>query len=171
MTAGLTLGMVAVATVTFVPMDRTPQRALSAPEAQASILAATNMVRAQHGCARPLRLNPRLTRAAERQAKAMAEQDFFDHIMPDGTDLEDRVRATGYRFAKLSENIAAGQRDPATALRAWLQSPQHRANIVDCSVTELGVGHVYDPADRAFPGDPAPQFTYWVQVFGKPLTP
>jgi uncharacterized protein YkwD len=154
-----------------VPIDPkgVPRSALHPVDAQAAVLAQTNAARAQYGCKRPLRLNTRLTRAAERQAKAMAEQDFFDHVMPDGTDLADRVRTTGYRFEKITENIAAGQPDTTSALRSWMASPLHRTNILDCSVTELGVGYVYDPSDRPFPGDPSPQFTYWVQVFGKPL--
>jgi uncharacterized protein YkwD len=83
---------------------------------------------------------------------------FFAHENPDGAQVWDRAVTAGYRYRKVAENIAAGQRTAAEVVRGWMESPGHRANILDGELTQIGVGH----AEGGSYG------TYWTQVFGTP---
>jgi uncharacterized protein YkwD len=85
----------------------------------------------------------------------MAADNFFAHDSRDGRGFADRIRATGYP-APRSENIAAGQRTPAAVMDAWMHSAGHKANILDCTATQMGLA-------AATGGDFG---TYWTQDFG-----
>ncbi len=127
------------------------------------VIALTNQARADNGLP-PLTANPLLTAAAQQHAEAMAADAFFDHINPKtGAQPSDRVTAEGYRWSVVAENIAAGDATPADVMAGWLNSPGHRANILDKDVREIGVGYVFKPNDT-FPG-PTGYGHYWVQVF------
>jgi uncharacterized protein YkwD len=73
----------------------------------------------------------------------MRDRGFFSHTDPDGLSPFDRGDRAGVTV--LGENIAYGQPDPASVMTAWMNSPGHRANILDCSYTKLGVGVAYGP--------------------------
>ncbi|MFF6777101.1 sigma-70 family RNA polymerase sigma factor [Streptomyces sp. NPDC012637] len=119
----------------------------------AQVIELANAERAKAGCG-PLTEHSLLTRAAQGHSDDMAARDFFDHTNPDGADPGDRVTAAGYRWSTYGENIAKGQRTPADVMEAWMNSPGHRANILNCSFKEIGIGiHTA--------GGP-----YWTQVFG-----
>ncbi|MEV5974083.1 sigma-70 family RNA polymerase sigma factor [Streptomyces sp. NPDC051921] len=112
-----------------------------------------NSERARAGCG-PLTENSLLTRAAQGHSDDMAARDFFDHTNPDGDGPGERVTAAGYRWSTYGENIAKGQRTPAEVMDSWMNSPGHRANILNCAFREIGIGiHTS--------GGP-----YWTQVFG-----
>lgn len=107
----------------------------------------------------PLTFNPLLNDSAQLYAERMAQEHFFSHTDPDGNSSLDRIRATGYlrppcdcawQYAT-GENLGSGQATPADVVRAWMDSPGHRANILHDQFDELGVGY----ADG-----------YWVQHFG-----
>lgn len=117
------------------------------------VLSLVNAERAKAGCG-PLTANATLARAAQAHSDDMAARDFFDHTNPDGADPGDRVTASGYPWSTYGENIAMGQRTPEQVMEAWMNSPGHRANILNCDFKELGVG-IHDG------GGP-----YWTQVFG-----
>ncbi|WP_331769529.1 CAP domain-containing protein (plasmid) [Embleya sp. NBC_00888] len=114
----------------------------------------TNSERAKHGCG-PLADNAKLQAAAQGHSNDMAKRGYFDHIDPDGADPSRRITAAGYRWSASGENIAAGQASPAEVMNAWMASPGHRANILNCSFEDIGVG-----VDFA-PGGPR-----WTQNFG-----
>ncbi|MGW0465266.1 sigma-70 family RNA polymerase sigma factor [Streptomyces sp. NPDC003027] len=124
----------------------------SDPTAQ-QVIDLANAERAEAGCG-PLTANPLLAEAARRHSGDMAARDFFDHTNPDGDGPGERVTAAGYRWATYGENIAKGQRTPAQVMEDWMNSPGHRANILNCSFEEIGIG-LHDG------GGP-----YWTQVFG-----
>ncbi|MFF9474117.1 CAP domain-containing protein [Streptomyces roseolus] len=117
------------------------------------VLSLVNAERAKAGCG-PLTANATLARAAQAHSDDMAARDFFDHTNPDGAGPGDRVTAAGYPWSTYGENIAMGQRTPEQVMEAWMNSPGHRANILNCDFKELGVG-IHDD------GGP-----YWTQVFG-----
>ncbi|MFD6247643.1 CAP domain-containing protein [Streptomyces roseolus] len=117
------------------------------------VLSLVNAERAKAGCG-PLTANATLARAAQAHSDDMAARDFFDHTNPDGAGPGDRVTAAGYPWSTYGENIAMGQRTPEQVMEAWMNSPGHRANILNCDFKELGVG-IHDG------GGP-----YWTQVFG-----
>ncbi|MEI7030470.1 sigma-70 family RNA polymerase sigma factor [Streptomyces pratensis] len=115
----------------------------AAPAAPAGVVgevtALVNAERAKEGC-RPVRVNDLLSTAAQRHSEDMANRDYFSHTSPDGTDPGDRITAAGYRWSTYGENIAKGQQTPAAVMRGWMDSPGHRANILNCSFKEIGVG-------------------------------
>ncbi|MFJ9868676.1 CAP domain-containing protein [Streptomyces sp. NPDC101165] len=121
--------------------------------AEAEVLKLVNEERAKVGCS-ALAANSSLTRLAEAFSDDMAARDFFDHTDPDGATPWDRAAKAG--IADLGgENIARGQTDAAAVMQAWMDSPGHRANILNCDFKTLGVGvHL---------GSDGP---WWTQDFG-----
>jgi len=106
--------------------------------------------------ASPLTLDSKLTRAAQKHTDFMVSSDELTHDDPAGS-LGERVKAEGYNFSSLGENIAKGfgTNEEVRVMKTWMNSSGHRANILNKSFTNLGVG---------FGGG-----KYWTQVFGKPL--
>lgn len=109
-------------------------------------LCVLNAERARHNL-RPLRLNHKLARAAQRHSRAMARKRFFSHTSLSGASFVDRIRSTGYlsgaRSWMVGENIAygAGSRStPRSIGTAWMNSPPHRANILSSSFRAIGIG-------------------------------
>ncbi|WP_318210477.1 CAP domain-containing protein [Streptomyces sp. SJL17-1] len=117
------------------------------------VIALVNAERAKAGCG-PLSANATLTEAAQGHSDDMAARDFFDHTNPDGAGPGERVTAAGYPWSTYGENIAMGQSTPEQVMEAWMNSPGHRANILNCDFKEIGVG-IHSQ------GGP-----YWTQVFG-----
>jgi uncharacterized protein YkwD len=103
----------------------------------------------------PLKPNAKLFAAARAHAANMAKQDKLAHELDDKTPA-DRVTAAGYKYSRWAENIGWDYRDPKAAVAAWMDSPEHKANILNEEVTEIGVG-----VAKNTKGEP-----YWVQVFG-----
>jgi uncharacterized protein YkwD len=91
--------------------------------------------------------NTRLDRAAVLHSQDMVSADYFDHVAPDGSTMEQRVLAAGYSprapGGEIAENIAAATGSaatPAATVASWMRSPGHRANILDPDFTRTGVG-------------------------------
>lgn len=125
------------------------------------VLELTNKVRTENGL-QPLNSNPFLNRAAVWMAQDMSKNGYCKHTDSLGRGVPDRLEAHGYeKWGRVSENLAAGYMTPAEAVEAWLNSPGHRANLLDPKVTEIGVAFLYDPT--------AKHGYYWVQDFGRPL--
>ncbi|MFF0224623.1 CAP domain-containing protein [Streptomyces sp. NPDC004629] len=106
--------------------------------AEAEVLMLVNGERAKAGCD-ALTANGALARLAEAFSEDMAARDFFDHTDPDGATPWDRATAAGVTGLG-GENIARGQADAAAVMAAWMDSPGHRANILNCDFKTLGVG-------------------------------
>jgi uncharacterized protein YkwD len=109
-------------------------------------LCVLNAERARHHL-RPLRLNRRLSLAAQRHSRAMARRKFFSHTSPGGASFVDRIRSTGYlsgaRSWTVGENIAYGsgsRSTPRSIGSAWMNSPPHRSNILSSSYRAIGIG-------------------------------
>jgi uncharacterized protein YkwD len=139
----------------------TPSTAAPAPSGgvTAQVVALTNAERAKAGC-RPLTVNATLTAVAQAHSQDMATNDYFDHNSQDGRTPFDRMTAAGYRYSTAAENIAAGQRTPRDVMTAWMNSPGHRANILNCALTEIGVGYATRSSSQ--------YGVYWTQDFGTP---
>jgi uncharacterized protein YkwD len=105
-----------------------------------------------------LAVDERLAEAAGAHAADMVDRQYFDHTSPDGSTPASRAEAAGYSGA-VAENIATGYSTAVAVVEGWMDSPGHRANILDCDQRVTGVGH--DPG--SLPGY-APGT--WVQVFG-----
>jgi uncharacterized protein YkwD len=124
----------------------------------AQVLALTNSQRAKAGC-KALSVSSKLTTAAQSHTADMAANNYFSHDSQDGRSPFDRMKDAGYSFSAAAENIAMGQQTPADVMSAWMNSPGHKANILNCTYTQLGVGYAVSKS-----GSP-----YWTQDFGKPL--
>jgi uncharacterized protein YkwD len=129
----------------------TPPDAETAAESE--VLRLVNQERSRVGCS-PVTADPELARLAEDFSEDMAQRDFFGHTDPDGASPWDRAAAAGITDLG-GENIARGQADARSVMDAWMDSPGHRANILNCDYTTLGVGaHLAE-------GGP-----WWTQDFG-----
>nr|QXL90813.1 sigma-70 family RNA polymerase sigma factor [Streptomyces sp.] len=140
----------------------TPTKTATPPPAKPSgvadqVIALVNTERSKAGCG-PVSSNSKLATAATNHSADMAARDYFDHTSPDGKDPGDRITAAGYRWSTYGENIARGQQTPASVMDSWMNSEGHRANILNCSFKELGVG-IHNGS-----GGP-----WWTQAFGTAL--
>ncbi|MFI6739729.1 CAP domain-containing protein [Nonomuraea sp. NPDC050451] len=107
---------------------------------ETEVVKLTNQARAKKGC-RPLIHDPRLHLAAERHSADMGANDRFTHNSSNGRTFDQRIKAAGFSFSSAAENIATGQPTAEAVMRDWLKSSGHRANILNCSFTHIGVGH------------------------------
>jgi uncharacterized protein YkwD len=121
------------------------------------VVTLTNAERAKAGCG-PLTVDSRLTAAAQAHSDDMATHNYFNHTSQDGRTPFQRMAAAGYQFSIAAENIAAGQRTPADVMTGWMNSAAHRANILNCSLKQIGVGY----------GVGGSYGMYWTQDFGTP---
>jgi hypothetical protein len=108
-----------------------------------------------------LLISPSLERAAQLKAEDMALKGYFAHTSPDGTTPWHWFEAAGYDFVYAGENLAVRFDDSAEVVKAWMNSPGHRANILNEHFTEIGIG----VAEGVFEGKPA---VFVVQMFGAP---
>ncbi|WP_407287081.1 sigma-70 family RNA polymerase sigma factor [Streptomyces sp. BP-8] len=104
------------------------------------VLALVNDERAKAGCGK-LTSDDRLARAAQLHSEDMSDNGYFDHASRDGRSFVDRAQAQGYQNPG-AENIAQGQSSPESVMQSWMNSPGHRANILNCDLNTMGVGLV-----------------------------
>lgn len=125
------------------------------------ILDLVNSERAKYGL-NPLSLNEKLDIAADNYSQRMATGDFFSHNDPNGSTMVSRVQQVGYQYTHLGENIAAGQSTAVDVFNGWMNSPGHRANILNSNFTHMGLGYYNLNPD----GGQIRYQHYWTQVFG-----
>jgi len=120
-----------------------------------------NNERVSHGM-EPLTLAPGLTQPSAAYSARMVSENFFAHVAPDGATLTERLEANGYIDPDgdwiVGENIAWGQGSISTAraiMVAWMNSPEHRDNILEPDYDEVGIGIV-----PGTPGDTSWGATY-----------
>lgn len=133
---------------TGAPVEMSAQAA-----AAAEVLQFVNQERAQVGCS-AVAANSSLTDLAQDFSEDMAARGFFDHTDPSGASPWDRAAKAGITDLG-GENIARGQADAAAVMDAWMNSPGHKANILNCDFKTLGVGVHFGA------GGP-----WWTQDFG-----
>ncbi len=115
---------------------------------RAAIVCLHNQIRADRGLAQ-LDTDATLRRVATGHSADMVDSDYFDHTTPRGVTMVDRIKGSGYvrpnRGWMVGENLEWGTGTLATprgAMKAWMNSPDHRANILQRGYRELGVGVV-----------------------------
>ena len=109
----------------------------------------------------PLSPSPLLTKAAQEKADDMAAKGYFSHTSPTGVTPWHWFTDVGYDYAYAGENLAIDFTDSAQVNQAWMNSPAHRANLIDPGFTEIGIA----TAQGVYQGH---QTTFVVQLFGKP---
>ncbi len=100
----------------------------------------------------PMSWNIKLEKAAALHAKDIHSRQILSHRGKYGSNTEQRIEKTGYRWKSFAENIAEGFDSPQSVFEAWMQSPGHCKNIMG-DYSELGAAKVAD---------------YWVVDFGRP---
>lgn len=135
-----------------------PGQVLTIPQINDSVLSyekevirLVNVVRAQNGL-KPLKENWELSRVARYKSQDMADNKYFSHTSPTYGSPFQMMRDFGLSYRSAGENIAYGQRTPQEVVNAWMNSSGHRANILNSSYTQIGVGYVADGR-------------YWTQMF------
>ncbi len=127
------------------------------------VLRLTNVFRQQNGL-QPLTLNSKLATAAQTHSQNMGNLDFFSHTGADGSSSSQRISAAGYTWSAAGENIAAGYTTPEAVVNGWINSPGHRANLLNANYRDIGIGYFYLANDT---GNVNWQ-RYWTQNFAKP---
>ncbi|MFI7328007.1 CAP domain-containing protein [Streptomyces rubiginosohelvolus] len=135
------------------PPSKKPSPSPTDASARSEVLALVNQERAKVGCS-PLSTSAPLTSLAQNFSEDMAARGFFDHTDPDGDTPWDRAAQAGVQ-GLAAENIARGQADAQAVMEGWMNSEGHRANILNCDYTTIGIG-VHEGS-----GGP-----WWVQNFG-----
>lgn len=104
-----------------------------------------------------LTMNASLSRVAQAKAEDMRDKNYFSHTSPTYGSPFDMMKQFGISYSAAGENIAKGQRSPESVMTAWMNSQGHRANILNSSYEQIGVGYCTDANGN----------TYWVQMFIK----
>jgi uncharacterized protein YkwD len=135
-----------------VPRSLTPRARTHAKSATAvleeAVVGRINLIRRGRGL-RPLRNNSRLAAAADYHSTDMARKGYFEHESANGTTFWRRIErfypSRGFRSWTVGENLlwASNTYGAAFAVREWMNSPPHRANILSRDWREVGIGAVY----------------------------
>lgn len=126
-----------------------------------SVISLTNQARVEAGVPE-VRHNALLEIAAMNKAQDMALGSYFSHVSPDGRQPWDFIKEAGYKYTAAGENLAVHFFDVEPLQDAWMNSPGHKANVLNKNYEEMGVGIAkgrYENFDTIFV----------VEMFGKPL--
>lgn len=129
---------------------------------QSGVVNWTNVQRANFNLS-ALRQSPKLNEAARLKVNDMFTRQYFEHVSPTGGDISNLAQAVSYEYLNIGENLALGNYENDQAVvQAWMDSPGHRANILNAKFTEIGVAVLRGQ----FEGK-----TTWLaaQVFARPL--
>ena len=140
---------------TETPSDSQPtEQAGNIGSYELQVLNLVNEQRANYGLP-ALNYSTELEAVAYSHSKDMAQNNYFSHTNLAGKSPFDRIKAAGISYRSAAENIAAGQKTPQEVVNAWMNSQGHRANILNSSVTKMGVG-IYSGGSYGI---------YWTQLF------
>ena len=129
---------------TPTPTPNSTPSATPAPTSEATIFEArvlelVNIERERHSL-HPLIWDDVVANVARAHSRDMATNNFMSHIGSDGSNASDRLHRAGVVYLMWAENISTGRRSAEAAMAAWMDSPNHRANILRDDITHLGVG-------------------------------
>lgn len=108
-----------------------------------------------------LQVSPLLQEAAQEKANDMATKGYFAHTSPQGLTPWYWFEQVGYNFDYAGENLAVNFSDSQDVTNAWMNSPEHRANILSADFTQIGIA----TAQGIYEGEPT---TFVVEEFGTP---
>ena len=121
-----------------------------AKEFEAEVVRLVNIERKKAGLSE-LKHNWELSRVARYKSDDMRDKGYFSHTSPTYGSPFQMMKSFGISYRTAGENIAKGQTTPAAVVKGWMNSPGHRANILNSSFTEIGVGYASG--------------NYWTQMF------
>lgn len=132
----------------------TTQASSNFSQYQQEVLNLVNIERSKAGL-KPLKLNTDLNKVATLKSQDMVDKNYFSHTSPTYGSPFDMMSKFGVSYRSAGENIAMGQKTPSEVMNGWMNSAGHRANILNGSFTDLGVGIAKDSNGRL----------YWTQMF------
>ncbi|MFD2611779.1 CAP domain-containing protein [Paenibacillus gansuensis] len=104
------------------------------------VVSLVNQERAKAGL-KPVAFDTALSKMAHDKAVDMYNKNYFDHNSPTYGSPFDMMNSYGIKYSTAGENIAKGQQSPQQVMNDWMNSPGHRANILNGSFTKIGVGY------------------------------
>ena len=134
-----------------VPETAAPAANSSVSDIEREVTAIVNAVRAENGLG-ALTIDDKLSQTARAKAVDMAQNNYFSHTSPTYGSPFDMMKRFGVDYNTAGENIAKGYSTAQAVVDGWMNSPGHRANILNPSFTRTGVGYTAD-------GD------HWAQMF------
>ncbi len=136
-----------------------PQNASATNDMAAEVVELINEIRAENGLSE-LTVYVELQQVADLRASEITE--VFSHNRPDGTTCDTAYTLFGISTSACAENIAAGYSTAQSVVEGWMNSENHRANILNSKYTHIAVGLVYDASSE--------YKYYWVQEFSADYT-
>lgn len=112
----------------------------AAKSIESQVIQLTNQERAKNGL-KPLAADWQLSRVARYKSVDMRDKNYFQHNSPTYGSPFDMIKSFGITYRSAGENLAAGQPTPQEVVKGWMNSPGHRANILNSSYTHIGVGY------------------------------
>ncbi|WP_352415097.1 SafA/ExsA family spore coat assembly protein [Oscillibacter ruminantium] len=135
-----------------------PGQVLAIPQIDSSVTAfenevirLVNEIRMKNGLS-ALNTNWELSRIARYKSQDMVSNRYFSHTSPTYGSPFQMIKSFGLTYQSAGENIAYGQTTPQAVVNAWMNSSGHRANILNSSYKQIGVGYVANG-------------NYWTQLF------
>lgn len=146
---GRVLGLLTVLTLTLICIDflsPAPAPATASDLSPGNILSAVNRERSLRNLI-TLNTHSKLVSAAEFKAQDMIDRNYFAHVDPDGNYIWNKIASEGYTpYSQLGENLAIEFYDTESLVAAWMNSPTHRANILQENFRDQGMGVSYGNA-------------------------
>jgi hypothetical protein len=153
--------LIAVKVSMIASLAMSPAVTYSSAITAENVVSLTNSSRSEFEIS-PLKLSTKLSLAAQNKANDMAEKGYFAHNTPDGKTPWSFIQGVGYHYLSAGENLAVDFTQAEAMDVAWMNSPGHRANILNKSFQEIGIGI----ASGEFQGH---KTTFVVQMFGAPV--
>jgi uncharacterized protein YkwD len=153
----MTVKIVSISLVAIAPALHVEASAISTN----TIVSLANEARVSAGL-NALAQNSLLTKAAQNKANDMLARQYFAHNTPTGETPWSFIKAVGYSYVTAGENLAIDFQEAESVQTAWMNSPGHRANILNKSFQEIGIGI----AKGSYNGH---ETTIVVQMFGTPI--
>jgi uncharacterized YkwD family protein len=124
-----------------IPTSGQTSASTSTPQRYAAEVAnLVNQERAKAGL-KPLTVSDKLSALAMQKASDMYQNHYFSHISPTYGSPFDMMQKEGFSFTYAGENIAEGQTSPQQVMQDWMNSPGHRANILNSHYDTIGVAY------------------------------
>ncbi len=147
--------------LTFIILQTRPFTDFLASVYPGVLVSYTNETRKNIQNEKTLSINPLLEKAAQLKAQDMATNGYFSHVSPDGKTPWYWFNLAGYSFKYAGENLAINFQDSKDIYNAWIESPDHKANILNSKFTEIGIA----TANGIYKGQ---ETIFVVQLFGTP---
>lgn len=122
------------------PPKPEPTQPIGGSQFEQKVVDLVNQERAKAGL-KPLAYDGQLSQVARLKSEDMRDKRYFSHTSPTYGSPFDMMKKYGVSYRTAGENIAAGQTTPEQVVKAWMDSPGHRANILNGQYTHIGVGY------------------------------